>query len=64
MVDVTDQVTGAVLSQFAPYGNTFQGGVRVATGDLTDNLWQSGHGVDEIVTAPGWSTVAVVRCPA
>ncbi len=44
-----------VLAQFAPYGNTFQGGVRVATGDLT------GDGVDDIVTAPGWSTVGQVR---
>jgi hypothetical protein len=54
-VDVIDETTGAVLSQFAPYGNTFQGGVRIATGDLT------GNGIDEIVTAPGWSTVAVVK---
>ena len=54
-VRVVDEVTGAVLSQFAPYGNTFQGGVRVATGDLT------GDGVDEIVTAPGWGIVAQVR---
>jgi len=54
-VEVIDEVTGAVLSQFAPYGNGFQGGVRIATGDLT------GDGVDEIVTAPGWSTVAVVN---
>ena len=54
-VNVIDESTGAVLSQFAPYGNTFQGGVRIATGDLT------GDGVDEIVTAPGWSTVAVVK---
>jgi hypothetical protein len=54
-VTVIDQVTGDVLAQFAPYGNTFQGGVRVATGDLT------GDGVDEIVTAPGWSIVAEVR---
>jgi hypothetical protein len=44
-----------VLAQFAPYGNTFEGGVRVATGDLT------GDGVDDIVTAPGWSTVGQVR---
>ena len=54
-VKVIDEESGAVLSQFAPYGNTFQGGVRVATGDLT------GDGVDEIVTAPGWSIVAEVR---
>ena len=54
-VDVIDETTGAVLSQFAPYGNTFQGGVRIATGDLT------GNGIDEIVTALGWSTVAVVK---
>ena len=55
IVTVIDEVTGDVLAQFAPYGNTFQGGVRVATGDLT------GDGVDEIVTAPGWSIVAEVR---
>jgi hypothetical protein len=54
-VTVLDAATGTVLSQFAPYGNTFQGGVRVATGDLT------GDGVDEIVTAPGWSIVADVH---
>ena len=54
VVQVINEATGAVLSQFAPYGNTFQGGVRIATGDLT------GDGVDDIVTAPGWSTVAVV----
>jgi hypothetical protein len=54
-VEVIDPATGAVLSTFAPFGNTFQGGVRVATGDLTDT------GVDDIVTAPGWSTVGQVR---
>jgi hypothetical protein len=54
-VRVIDQVTGDVLAQFAPYGNTFQGGVRIATGDLT------GDGVDEIVTAPGWSIVAEIH---
>src|SRR6185436_1970310 len=54
-VRVIDEGSGAVLAQFAPYGNTFQGGVRVATGDLT------GDGVDEIVTATGWSIVAEVR---
>ena len=55
VVQVVDEATGAVLSQFAPFGTTFQGGVRVATGDLT------GDAVDEIVAAPGWSTVGVVR---
>ena len=55
LVTVLDSVSGAVLSQFAPFGNTFQGGVRVATGDLT------GDGVAEIVVAPGWSMVATVR---
>jgi type VI secretion system secreted protein VgrG len=57
-VQVIDEESGAVLSQFAPYGNTFQGGIRIATGDLTD---LNGDGVDDIVTAPGWSTVAVVK---
>ena len=54
-VTVIDEATGDVLAQFAPYGNSFQGGVRVATGDLT------GDGVDEIVTGPGWSIVAEVH---
>ncbi len=54
-VRLIDEQSGAVLSQFAPYGNTFQGGVRIATGDLT------GDGVDEIVAAPGWGIVSVVR---
>jgi len=55
LVTILDEETGAVLLQFAPYGNTFQGGVRVAAGDLT------GDGISEIVTAPGWSIVAEVR---
>ena len=54
-VRVIDEETGEVLSQFAPFGNTFQGGIRVATGDLT------GDGIDEIIVAPGWSIVGEVR---
>ena len=55
LVRVLDEATGVVLTQFAPYGPTFQGGIRVATGDLT------GDGVDEIVTGSGPSIVAEVR---
>jgi hypothetical protein len=55
LVTVIDEASGTILSQFAPFGNSFQGGIRVATGDLT------GDGVDEIVAAPGWSIVASVR---
>ena len=54
-VTVLDGTTGAVLSQFAPFGNTFEGGIRVATGDLT------GDGVDDIVAASGWGMVAEVN---
>ena len=54
-VRVIDEVSGEVLSQFTPFGNTFQGGIRVATGDLT------GDGIDEIIVAPGWSIVGEVR---
>jgi len=54
-VRVIDEQSGAVLVQFVPYGPTFQGGVRVATGDLT------GDGIEDIVTAPGWGIVADVR---
>ena len=62
LVKVIDELTGDVLYQFAPYGNTFQGGVRVATGDLTGNLNDPDNDhIDEIVTAPGWSIVAEVH---
>ena len=54
-VEVVDGSTGAVLSQFIPYGNTFQGGIRIATGDLL------GNGVDEIVTAPGRGTTPLIK---
>jgi len=54
-VTLLDAETGAILSQFAPYGNAFQGGVRIATGDFT------GDHSDEIITAPGWSIAAEVR---
>jgi hypothetical protein len=55
LVQVIDAATGAVLSQFAPFGNSFRGGIRVAVGDLT------GDGIAEIVVAPGWSVVSRVR---
>lgn len=42
--------TGQVLFTIQPYGATFTGGVRVATGDLT------GDGVPDIITAPGPQT--------
>ncbi len=54
-VEVVDGSTGAVLSQFIPYGNTFQGGIRIATGDLL------GNGVDEIVTAPGRDATPLIK---
>ena len=54
-VDLVDPITGVIYTQFAPFGNTFQGGVRVATGDLT------GDGVFEIVVASGWSITGQVR---
>ena len=54
-VTVIDESTGLPLAQFEPYGSTFQGGIRVAIGDLL------GNGVDEIVTAPGWGIHPVVK---
>lgn len=42
--------TGQVLFTLSPYGTSFTGGVRVATGDL------NGDGVPDIITAPGAST--------
>ena len=48
-VDVFDPLTGnsRLSAPIVPYGNTFEGGARVATGDL------NGNGFDDIVTAPG-----------
>ena len=54
-VTVLDEESGAILSEFAPYGTSFMGGIRIATGDLT------GDQVDEIVTAPGWSIIAQIQ---
>jgi hypothetical protein len=47
--DVFDPISGnsRLSAPVVPYGNTFQGGVRVATGDL------NGNGFDDIITAPG-----------
>ena len=54
-VEVIDPNTGTVLTQFVPYSSNFQGGVRVATGDLGDN------GIDDIVTVPGRGGLPVVH---
>ena len=55
VVEAIDETTGAVLSRFAPYGNTFTGGIRIATGDL------NGDGVNEIITAPGRGRAPEIR---
>ncbi|MCY2987822.1 MAG: FG-GAP-like repeat-containing protein, partial [Planctomycetota bacterium] len=52
---VVDPSTQLTVANFAPYGETFEGGIRVATGDL------NGDGIDEIVTAPGPSGSPEVR---
>jgi hypothetical protein len=46
---------GKTLVTFAPYGNSFRGGARVALGDL------DGDGVAEIITAPGPGTAGLVK---
>jgi hypothetical protein len=46
-VKVFDSHTGLVQSTFNPYGTNFQGGVRVAVGDVNHD------GVTDTVTAPG-----------
>jgi protocatechuate 3,4-dioxygenase beta subunit len=54
-VSIIDPSTGTELANFVPYGSTSQGGVRVATGDLTKS------GVDNIVTAPGRTNLPVIK---
>jgi RHS repeat-associated protein len=46
-VKVLDPATGAVKLSFAPYGNNFTGGVRVASADL------NADGVADVITGPG-----------
>jgi hypothetical protein len=54
-VKIIDLKTGQVLKTFAPYGNSFHGGVRVAVADL------NADGEAEIITAPGAGTSAIVK---
>lgn len=44
-VSVYESGTNALLTMFQPFGNTYTGGVTVATGDLT------GDGIDDVVVA-------------
>jgi RHS repeat-associated protein len=46
-VKVLDPATGQVKLSFAPYGNNFTGGVRVAAADL------NADGVADVITGPG-----------
>ncbi len=46
-VHIVNRETGELVGRFLAYPESFRGGVRVATGDVT------GDGVPEIITAPG-----------
>lgn len=48
LVRVYNPANGLETFSFSPYESSFTGGVRVATGDITQD------GVDDIVTAPGF----------
>jgi RHS repeat-associated protein len=54
-VKVLDPATGAVKLSFAPYGNSFTGGVRVAAADL------NADGVADVITAPGHGGGSQIR---
>jgi len=56
-VNIVNPANGSsyLPSPIVPYGNSFLGGVRVATGDL------NGNGFDDIVTAPGRGGLPVIN---
>ena len=55
LVKIVDKKTGQVLTEFFAYEPNFQGGVRLATGDM------DGDGVDEIITVPGRGRAPEIR---
>lgn len=54
-VKVFDAASGIQRYEITPYESTFTGGVRVSTGDITQD------GVDDIITVPGSGGSALVR---
>lgn len=54
-VHVVNQATGELVFRFLAYEESYRGGVRVATGDVT------GDGVPEIITAPGLAHTPLVK---
>ncbi len=54
-IHLVNRETGELVHRFLVYNESYRGGVRVATGDLT------GDGIDEIITAPGRDHRPLVR---
>ena len=54
-VHIVNQDTGELRRSFLAYEESFRGGVRVATGDVT------GDGIPEIITAPGRNHIPLIR---
>ena len=60
-VHIVNAATGELITRFKAYdqdlpdASSYQGGIRVATGDVT------GDGIDEIITAPGRNYKPLVR---
>jgi cyclophilin family peptidyl-prolyl cis-trans isomerase len=55
LVTVINPTTGAIVSRFLAYEQTFRGGVRVAVGDVV------GDGTEQIITAAGPGRAGEVR---
>jgi len=52
-VKIYDGITGAMVTSYKPFGNSFKGGVKVAVGDV------DGDGTDDVIVGQGYKGATV-----